>query len=80
MQIDGSMRFESAIRMVAYEWFDSIPSSPYCLYYLNDIGGSVMKRTVEMMNARIHMLQERDPVVNANIIRKLKRQIRKALR
>lgn len=39
-----------------------------------------MKRTVEMMNARIHMLQERDPVVNANIIRKLKRQIRKALR
>jgi hypothetical protein len=36
-----------------------------------------MTQTVESLNARINLLEQRDPVANANIIRKLKRQLRK---
>ena len=36
-----------------------------------------MKHTVESLQARINLLQQRDPVGNANIIRKLMRQLRK---
>jgi len=35
-----------------------------------------MTKTVERLQARINLLQQRDPVGNANIINKLKRQIR----
>ena len=35
-----------------------------------------MTQTVEMLQARINILQQRDPVANANIINKLKRRIR----
>lgn len=35
-----------------------------------------MNNTIEQLKARIHLLQQRDPVVNANIINKLKRRIR----
>lgn len=36
-----------------------------------------MTKTVEMLHARINLLKQRDPVVNANIIRKIRREIRK---
>ena len=36
-----------------------------------------MTKTVEMLRARINLLKQRDPVVNANIIRKIRRKIRK---
>lgn len=36
-----------------------------------------MNKTVEMLKARINLLKQRDPVVNANIIRKIRREIRK---
>ena len=36
-----------------------------------------MTNTVEMLQARINILKQRDPVVNANIIRKIQREIRK---
>lgn len=36
-----------------------------------------MTQTVESINARINLLEQRDPVANANIIKKLKRQLRK---
>jgi hypothetical protein len=36
-----------------------------------------MTQTIESLNARINLLEQRDPVANANIIRKLKRQLRK---
>lgn len=36
-----------------------------------------MNKTVEMLRARINLLKQRDPVVNANIIRKIRREIRK---
>lgn len=36
-----------------------------------------MNRTIEMLEARINLLEQRDAVANANIIRKLKRQIRR---
>lgn len=36
-----------------------------------------MIKTVEMLRARINLLKQRDPVVNANIIRKIRREIRK---
>ena len=36
-----------------------------------------MAQTVESLNARINLLEQRDPVANANIIRKLKRQLRR---
>ena len=36
-----------------------------------------MTNTVEMLQARINLLSQRDPVGNANIINKLKRKIRK---
>ena len=36
-----------------------------------------MTQTVESIIARINLLEQRDPVVNQNIIRKLKRQLRK---
>lgn len=36
-----------------------------------------MTKTIEMLEARINLLEQRDPVANANIIRKLKRNIRK---
>lgn len=36
-----------------------------------------MTQTVESLNARINLLEQRDPVANANIIKKLKRQLRK---
>lgn len=31
---------------------------------------------IKILNARINLLRQRDPVVNANIIRKLERKIR----
>lgn len=37
---------------------------------------TLMTKTVEMLQARINILEQRDPVVNANIIRKLERKIR----
>ena len=36
-----------------------------------------MTKTVEMLQARMNLLQQRDPVGNANIINKIKRQLRK---
>ena len=36
-----------------------------------------MTQTVESIVARINLLEQRDPVVNQNIIRKLKRKLRK---
>lgn len=36
-----------------------------------------MTKTVEMLQARINLLKQRNPVVNANIIRKIRREIRK---
>ena len=36
-----------------------------------------MTHTIEMLEARINLLEQRDAVANANIIRKLKRQIRR---
>ena len=36
-----------------------------------------MNRTIEMFEARINLLEQRDAVANANIIKKLKRQIRR---
>lgn len=36
-----------------------------------------MTKTVEMLKARINLLQQRDAVGNANIIRKIQREIRK---
>lgn len=35
-----------------------------------------MKKTVEMLQARIHALQQKDPVGNLRIINKLRRKIR----
>lgn len=35
-----------------------------------------MFNTIEALKVRIHKLQERDPVVNANLINKLKRRVR----
>ena len=35
-----------------------------------------MAKTIELLQARINLLQQRDPIGNANIINKLKRQIR----
>ena len=35
-----------------------------------------MKNRVEALKVRIHQLQQRDPVANANIINKLKRRVR----
>lgn len=35
-----------------------------------------MTNTIDMLKIRIHKLQQRDPVVNANIINKLKRRVR----
>ena len=34
-----------------------------------------MKRTIEELEIRIHQLEQRDPVINKNIVNKLKRQI-----
>lgn len=36
-----------------------------------------MKHTIEMIEARINLLEQRDASMNRNIIRKLKRQLRK---
>ena len=36
-----------------------------------------MTQTIEMLRARINILQQRDPIGNANLINKLMRQIRK---
>ena len=36
-----------------------------------------MTQTVESITARINLLEQRNPVENANIIRKLKRKLRK---
>lgn len=36
-----------------------------------------MTRTVEMLKARINLLEQRNEVMNRNIINKLKREIRK---
>lgn len=36
-----------------------------------------MKNTITSIKNRIHILEMRDPVVNNNIIRKLKRRLRK---
>lgn len=35
-----------------------------------------MTHTIESLEARINLLEQRDPVANANIIRKLKRKLR----
>lgn len=35
-----------------------------------------MNNTIEALKIRIHQLQERDPVGNANLINKLKRRVR----
>lgn len=35
-----------------------------------------MNNTIEALKIRIHQLQERDPVTNANLINKLKRRVR----
>ena len=35
-----------------------------------------MFNTIDALKVRIHKLQQRDPVMNANLIRKLKRRIR----
>ena len=35
-----------------------------------------MYNTIEALNVRIHKLQQRDPVGNANLIRKLQRKVR----
>ena len=35
-----------------------------------------MNRTIEYFKVRLHKLEQRDPVVNRNIINKLKRKIR----
>ena len=35
-----------------------------------------MTNTIDALKIRIHNLQQRDPVMNANIIAKLKRRIR----
>lgn len=35
-----------------------------------------MNRTIEYYEARIHILEERDSVVNSKIIKKLKRKVR----
>ena len=35
-----------------------------------------MTNTIDTLKIRIHKLQQRDPVVNANIINKLKRRVR----
>lgn len=32
---------------------------------------------INVLRARMHLLQQRDPVVNANIVNKIKRKIRK---
>ena len=34
-----------------------------------------MKRTIEELKIRIHKLEQRDPVINKNIVNKLKRRI-----
>lgn len=36
-----------------------------------------MTKTIEILEARINLLEQRDPVENRNIVNKLKRQIRK---
>ena len=36
-----------------------------------------MTHTISMYEARINLLEQRDPVANANIVRKLKRKIRR---
>ena len=36
-----------------------------------------MNNTITAIKNRIHLLEMRDPVVNANIINKLKRRLRK---
>ncbi len=35
-----------------------------------------MKRTIDELKIRIHKLQQKDPIGNANIINKLQRRIR----
>ena len=35
-----------------------------------------MYNTIDALKVRIHKLQQRDPVMNANLIRKLQRRIR----
>lgn len=35
-----------------------------------------MINTIDMLKVRIHKLQQRDPVVNANLISKLQRRVR----
>lgn len=35
-----------------------------------------MTNTIDMLKVRIHKLQQRDPVVNANLIAKLQRRVR----
>lgn len=35
-----------------------------------------MDNTIERLKIRIHKLQQRDPVVNASLINKLKRRVR----
>lgn len=35
-----------------------------------------MNTTIDMLKIRIHMLKQRDPVTNANLIHKLERRVR----
>lgn len=35
-----------------------------------------MYNTIDALKVRIHKLQQRDPVINANLIRKLQRRVR----
>lgn len=40
------------------------------------LGGNNMFNTIDALKVRIHKLQQRDPVMNARLIAKLRRRIR----
>lgn len=40
------------------------------------LGGINVKPTIESLQVQIHKLEQRDPVMNKNIINKLKRKVR----
>ena len=44
--------------------------------YLNNLGGTKMKPTIESLQIRIHKLQQKNSVINSAIINKLKRRVR----
>ena len=47
-----------------------------CFLNSKNKGETIMKRTVDELKIRIHMLKQRDPIGNANLIRKLERRVR----